>query len=338
MKCPWIENYLLIDTDGFSRACCGESASEAQIAPVEQGLKSAFAHPKLIQLRNELEQGFTKLTYNFCKRCEILESSNQESLRTRTPFLSSSREIKKIQFKLSNRCQLACAHCGPQYSSTWAKILKIKPHVQSALVITDQFLSELEDLLPSLSHIKFTGGEPFLDPNHWKILEFLQDKKKDHCTLEYITNGLTKPRPELWQGWKSVECAVSVDGYESSYEWFRRGASWGDLLDSVEELEKYATLSILYSVTPYTLQDYHKAKNFWKHTFYDIPIVVPAHASLFKFPKSMLEQIDNYRSIPYVNESATDFGDITFYRQWAKSWDARWQTPGWAEKLFFWMN
>jgi MoaA/NifB/PqqE/SkfB family radical SAM enzyme len=122
-------------------------------------------------------------------------------MRTETRLNHPTRELKILQFKMSNKCQLTCAHCGPDRSSGWAKLLNISPHVINAFEVTDIFLEELVKILPQLEVIKFTGGEPFLDPNHWKILEHLQSYDRSHCTLQYITNGISPARGELWHGW-----------------------------------------------------------------------------------------------------------------------------------------
>lgn len=336
MKCNWIENMLSIETDGWTRPCCLEASSSAKIAPISNGILAAFNDPKLLQLREDLKNGYSEKTRHACYRCENLENKNEPSLRTQTRALCSARTLKLLQFKMSNKCQLTCAHCGPDRSSGWAKLLNITPHVINAFVLTDDFLKELVSLLPQLDVLKFTGGEPFLDPNHWKILEHLKNESKSHCELHYITNGVSPFRHSLWQGWKTVKCSVSVDGYEKSYEWSRRGSSWAEILQGVKNLSKYSIVDINYAVTPYTIQDYLKSKEFWKYQFTGFPIVYPTHASLFKFPKALIEQLPNWQDIPYSNTAAGTSIDV--YKQWAEQWDKQWNTPGMARDIFWWMS
>jgi sulfatase maturation enzyme AslB (radical SAM superfamily) len=334
MKCSWVENMISIETDGWSRPCCGEPSVNARISHISDGIKNSFNHPVLLKLKKDLETGFNEDTRNFCRRCEILENKNLPSLRTNTPFYSQDRELKLIQFKLSNKCQLTCAHCGPELSSGWAKLLNITPHVVEAFKLTDEFLEELAELLPQLSVIKFTGGEPFLDPTHWKILEYLQKYKRDNCEIQYITNGISPYRPHLWEGWKKVSFTVSADGFEESYNWFRRGSDWNLLTESVDKLSSYGRVSISYSVTPYTFQDYTKAVKFWKYRVNPLSIVIPEHASLKHFPLHLIQQLDNYKDIPFIEMA--NGTDVEIYKTWAQDWDKKWNTEGWAEKIFYW--
>jgi organic radical activating enzyme len=336
MKCAWVENMLSIETDGFSRACCLETNASARIAPISDGILNSFDHPRLIELKQNLENGFSEKTRPFCSRCEKLENQGQSSLRTTTTFISYKRELKYLQFKLSNKCQLACLHCGPTQSSTWAKKININPPVKNSLTLTDEFINELKNILPNLIAIKFTGGEPFLDSTHWQILEHLKTVDRSHCEIHYITNGVSNFKEHLWEGWKKIKCSVSVDGFEETYEWFRRKAKWSHLIQNIEKLKAFSDVGINFSITPFTIQDWHKANDFWKDEIYPIPIVHPRHASLIDFPRSIIEKINNFETIPYINLATGN--NLNLYKNWAEKWDQMWNTPGWSKKIFWWVK
>jgi len=335
MKCAWLENYLVVEADGWTRPCCLENSKTARISDVNEGILTAWNHPKLLKLREDLKNGYSDSTKPFCHRCEFLENHNHQSMRQTSLFFSEKREMKLLQFKMSNKCQLTCAHCGPDQSSSWAKLKGIKPLVSRGFDLTDKFFEELDQVFPQLEYLKFTGGEPFLDLDHWKILEFLKDKDKSNCRLEYITNGITPFKPQLWEGWKKITCEVSADGYEGSYNWFRRGSDWNKLIKSVDEMSKYASIVINYAITPYTIQDYFNAKTYWENKGYPIRFyecAMPMHMRLNKFPTDVIE---NHKDIPfsdYVTEK-----DLNMYVNWARGWDQTWNTQGWAEKIFKWI-
>ena len=329
---------MSIETDGWTRPCCLETSSLAKITPIQGGIKNAFNHYRLLELRDNLSNGYSEKTRNSCNRCEQLEASGQPSLRTSTKFSSESRELKVLQFKMSNKCQLACAHCGVDRSSTWAKILKRSPHVKVAFEVTDEFVDELIELLPGIDVLKFSGGEPFLDPDHWKLLERLKQADKSHCEIQYITNGLVKPRIDLWEGWRAIKCSVSVDGFENTYEWFRRGASWPELLNNMEILTQHSDVAINYSITPYTFQDYHKAKDYWstRYNFTSFPIVHPDKCNMLKFPQRIIEQVPNWQTIPFaVGHHSDEF--LPIFKAWARQTDLYWNTIGNAQRLFSWV-
>ncbi len=335
-SCAWVDNMISVETDGYTRPCCGETGFAARISPISNGIMTAFNHPKLLELKRNLDTtGYSSLTNYACYRCTELENKNQDSLRTLTARLSDRRELKAIQFKMSNKCQLTCAHCGPDRSSGWRKYLGISPHVIDAFTVTDDFLLELAELLPNLDHIKFTGGEPFLDPAHYKILEFLQNYDRRHCKLVYITNGLIKPRLDLWQGWHSVECSISIEGHGETYEWFRRGATWEEINDSVPVIIANSQASISYSITPWTIADYDNCKNYWNLPMHTFAVVYPARSGMANFPRHLAEKY--FAGAPF-SELSADQGNLKMYQNFAQEWDTKWQTPGWAEQLYPWLK
>lgn len=331
--CAWLENMMSIETDGWTRPCCLETNDAARISKISDGIRVAFNHPKLMQLREDLKDGFSEKTHYACNRCASLESRGQDSMRTTTRGAGgNTRELKVLQFKMSNKCQLTCAHCGPERSSGWRKLLDITPHVINSFEVTDEFITELKEILPGLSVLKFSGGEPFLDPRHWKILDALKDQNRSHCRLEYITNGLVTPRYDLWKGWGDVSCSVSADGFEETFNWFRRGADWNELVTSVDKLKDYSNVSINYAITPYTFESWPAANKFWKYNINPYLIVTPKTSSFFQFPKRYIDEDIPFRS------AAADIGNIYFYKNWAKSWDTKWNTIGWSERIFKWMQ
>lgn len=336
--CAWVDNMISVETDGWTRPCCGETDNAARISHISSGIMTAFNHQKLLSLKSELDTvGFTEKTRSACHRCETLEQRGQQSLRTNTVRLSADRKLKAIQFKMSNKCQLTCAHCGPDRSSGWAKLLGITPHVQNAFEVTEEFLAELVELLPDLDHIKFTGGEPFLDPAHYKILEHLSNYDRSHCKLVYITNGLIKPRLDLWKGWREIETSISIEGYKDTYEWFRRGANWEELLDSIDVFKNNSTTSVSYSVTPWTIADYPRTVEFWNMPVYAFPVVYPKHASLYLFPRHIAEMNWN-KDLPFYELTTSKLQSLDLYKNWALDWDKKWNTPGWSEKLYKWLK
>lgn len=335
-SCSWVDNMISVETDGYTRPCCGETGFSARISHINNGIMAAFNHDKLLRLKQNLDsEGFSAKTDHACYRCRQLEDKQQPSLRTLTNRLSEKRELKAIQFKMSNKCQLTCAHCGPDRSSGWRKYLNISPHVINSFTITEEFLSELVEILPNLDHIKFTGGEPFLDPAHYDILEFLSNYNRSHCKLVYITNGLVKPRVDLWKGWKEVECSVSIEGHEQTYEWFRRGATWEEINDSMNFLKLHSNLSISYAVTPWTIEDFENCKYYWNLPISPFAVIYPDRASLKKFPAHISNKY--FLNLPFYNLASSQ-GNLKIFKDYAEEWDTKWNTPGLAKDLYPWLN
>ena len=94
MKCAWINNYLVVETDGYTRPCCLEIDSNAQISPIKSGIVKSFNSKKLLRLEHDLKNGYSEKTDPYCRRCRFLEEKNQPSMRTEQPLLQSIENLK----------------------------------------------------------------------------------------------------------------------------------------------------------------------------------------------------------------------------------------------------
>ena len=331
MRCGWADNILVVETDGYTRPCCAEPGPSARIVPITDGIKSAWQSPVLKNLRLNLEQGYSDKTDPWCKRCRLLEDVNEPSLRKKP--LDTVGHLKGIQFKLSNICQLACAHCHWTLSSQHHKYEFGGNGIIRAIDNIEIIIKDLKDLLPQLEFIKFTGGEPWHDKQHWQILEGLKDVNRSNCRLEYITNGLSKPKEYLWEGWKDVKITISVDGVEETYEWFRQNAKWSKFLKAFNYYENNYNVVANYSITPWTIEDWEDAELLFQNINAN-PVIFPDHASVKSLPKNLLALPFN---TPFLNLLNGDDNSLRILRDWAINWDTRWSNEGKSKDLFPWL-
>lgn len=177
-------------------------------------------------------------------------------------------EIPTIEIKMNNLCNLKCRMCNPMDSTSWndwqeveehykkednflvKKIidlnLKNKPFLDS-FVDTDNWWKSFEKLLPYFRRIEFAGGEPLMDPTHYKILDMLAPYG-DQIEIKYATNltMLGKSNRTIWEYWpkfKSVAVNVSIDGIGDSYEYVRGNASWSELVNNIRQIQTIPNVS-----------------------------------------------------------------------------------------------
>ena len=177
-------------------------------------------------------------------------------------------EIPTIEIKMNNLCNLKCRMCNPMDSTSWndwqeveehykkednflvKKIidlnLKNKPFLDS-FVDTDNWWSSFEKLLPYFRRVEFAGGEPLMDPTHYKILDMLAPYG-DQIEIKYATNltMLGKSNRTIWEYWpkfKSVAVNVSIDGIGDSYEYVRGNASWSELVNNIRQIQTIPNVS-----------------------------------------------------------------------------------------------
>ncbi len=218
------------------------SLNANQYSP-EEILKS---NPALKEIRTNQDSGIRDAG---CKKCyEEEDAKKGKSIRTvynenahiLDGFNKEDVELRWIEFANSNICNLKCRMCTPFLShglkKEWEDVLgKSSPHWglhRANELDLEKFLS------PSLRHIKFTGGEPFLIPEYKELLRLITRKlDPSKIFLNYSTNATVSPDSEmieLWKQFKYVEFTLSIDGTKDYIEYQRYPTKW----QSIEENTK----------------------------------------------------------------------------------------------------
>jgi len=174
-----------------------------------------------------------------------------------TPF-----RIPLLELKLSNICNFKCRMCWPKDSSLWAtdwdRVAKYydketQEYVENVHNIAGgkrlynmfetnpKFIDKLVGLMEHVREIEFAGGEPLLDPIHYRILSNI--KHPEQVTLKYSTN-LSKLKLndeqnviDLWQNFKDVKITISIDGDSELNSKVRRGSDWETLKNNIKEVQ-----------------------------------------------------------------------------------------------------
>lgn len=183
---------------------------------------------------------------NPCRTCIDEEKVGIRSLREKFEALNDDGKIEYLDLNLSNTCNLSCITCNPYLSSKWAMIEK-KEMVGHAPK-TD--ILESNDFT-NLKRIKLAGGEPFLIPQYWKLLNRLPQKLSDHLAVTLITNGtqpLTPYRKAILKRYKKLELVVSVDGYGKLNDFLRPKSDFRIIMDFVSEAVQTFPTVVIHSV------------------------------------------------------------------------------------------
>lgn len=178
-------------------------------------------------------------------------------------------EIPILESKMSNFCNLKCRMCHPLDSTSWSKDwaeiehlmetangstyrkvrefgLTRKPYI-SGWEDNEQFWKEFERLAPNFDRIEFAGGEPLIDPIHYRILNILKDHGSN-IELKYSTN-LTKLNYkkdnvlELWNHFKDVEIMISIDGVDDVYNYIRQLGNYETVKENILQVVDHPRVS-----------------------------------------------------------------------------------------------
>jgi sulfatase maturation enzyme AslB (radical SAM superfamily) len=113
---------------------------------------------------------------------------------------------------------------------------------------TDHWWNDFEKLLPHFKRVEFAGGEPLMDPQHYRILDMLKPYGKN-IEIKYATNGTTlgisKGRTihDYWPHFRSVAVNVSIDGIHDVYNYIRGNGDFNQVEANIKEIQKIPNVS-----------------------------------------------------------------------------------------------
>lgn len=151
-----------------------------------------------------------------------------------------------FQWHITNHCNLRCAHCYQEgYQSHDLKLEKL-------LCIANDITTSLKKW-DMLGRVALTGGEPFLSPNVFTLLTFLEndDRIKE---LAVLTNGTctTDEHVEKLQRYEKLsEIQVSLDGAtEETHDAVRGKGSFEKATEAIRKLrEANIKTAVMFTLT-----------------------------------------------------------------------------------------
>jgi len=321
-KCilPWIS--LEATPIGGVRPCCLHTEEIAGVDLTTDTLEDAFNSKGMRDLRRSFRRGEKP---EGCERCWLEENSGKKSKRQH--MLEKFKHIKedystnlgsKLQFldlKLGNICNLKCRICGSWSSSKWAQeeiALYSKKHIANEWLKQGQwprksrkFWEHIDTILPDIKYFEFTGGEPFLIKQHFDLLQRAVDRglAKD-IDIHYNTNATRFPKQhKLWQHFKHVQIAFSIDNTGNRFEYERDGAKWHTVntnIDKINNLREQYPITTQLCCT-WNIQNIYYLNDIltWAETknFNDIHFNLmhdPWEYSLTKMPRSAKAPVMSY--------------------------------------------
>lgn len=203
---------LSFDPTGAVSVCClSRFAPLGNIA--ERTLRELWTGPEMAAYRATLQRDEWP---EGCAMCRWeLEGGNVAAHPLRdfdtVPIASGLQWPTRLEFALSNRCNLACIHCRAELSSTIAK-REGKPPMPE--VYGERFFTELADFLPHATHLNFLGGEPFLQEECYRIWEMLIERDLRPSVFVTTNGTVWHQRVERILARLPMDVAVSLDGVQ----------------------------------------------------------------------------------------------------------------------------
>ena len=213
-------------------------------------------------------------------------------------------DIRYVDLRLGNLCNLKCRMCNPYSSSIWAKewnkvVTKEEQISQDEVTrlaqmdwpTKDKTWDNIKEIMPSVEMIYFTGGEPTLTLQQMSLLEYCIDNNYTNVTLKYNTNLTNIPDKlvDYWQHFKQVKLNASVDAYGDLDRYIRYPSSWKKI---DENLRRFKAMKNVRLEVHCTVQIYNILK---LHELFDYlnPMRIPVYLNILNHPEQL-----NIRVLP----------------------------------------
>ena len=261
-----------------------------------------------------------------------------------------------VELKVSNFCNLKCIMCSTHSSYKRVQDLDIitkyqkDGHETRLLRPTELFdsLNEWPELWESVDTLQFTGGEPIINDEHYKLLEGIPDSIKANMKLRYATNiSHIKFKKydliEIWSKFKHTNIKVSMDGVGDVYNYIRQDGDWDNVYNNMLQLSTVPNIDLAAGITVQAHNIFHMPEfySFWRNSPIDLKFIT---ANILQTPRylspalwhgeyrqAILEKLGNAtewhpemtRFYTYVNNNKPDYNMYVRMRKYTRDIEAR---------------
>lgn len=291
---------LRLSPDGHAHACCVND--QYPLGDVrEQTLREIWEGEALARLRAALDDADWSLG---CTDCGV-EYEVGQRLQTHAEqfdrFPQPATPLpwpKRVEFALSNTCNLQCIHCNGDLSSAIRAQREHRPPLRSAY--DDAFFDQLREVLPHLEVAVFIGGEPFLAREARRVWDLMIELDV-HPEVHVTTNATVwDERVERYLRALRMNVAVSVDGHRpGTNEAIRAGSEHREVVRNRDRLlaatrsygGAFALNHCLMTQNWTELSRFLRRADRLDVPVHVIPVMYPRSMSLFALPPEELAPI-----------------------------------------------
>jgi hypothetical protein len=357
-------------TTGLTNSCYHPPLHPIDPRAIEQNPARLHNTDQKLAERQEMLEGKRPPGCSYCWKIEDAGGVSDRIYRSGEPWaiqdfesivgkpIDSEWTPRYVEVNFNHACNFKCSYCSPQFSTTWAQEIdrygqyptspahnapehfqghrKPIPHREDNPYVK-AFWRWWPTLYKNLKHFRMTGGEPIMDHNTYRVLDYVIDHPKKDLHLN-VTSNMCPPDPKLKAKYfdkvkricldEHVEHFmqfVSVDAFGQQAEYIRHGLDWNYFTDTVEEflyripVRNSVTFIITYNNLSVTsldrLLEYirdlrRRYSTTYQRVWFDIPLLrQPAWQQITLLPESY-QQIhqDNIEMMQqYVEQDSARF-------------------------------
>jgi organic radical activating enzyme len=259
------------------RTCCQVTHDEVISSEQAKNENVFFNSDYLIARKMEMLQG-TK--HSDCSACWKLEAAGMPSMRSSArpmdqlfpvelldklkndtlsnddlAAFSNFQKADILEIQLDNICDLACAYCNEEYSTTWAKKKNLKLQSnkpEGNAEFQTQFWDWYRTVAHEINGICIIGGEPLASPIFTdvlgKLLDIHSQTQRSTQVFLSITSNFNAPAPvfakfldkaKSLRKYFNLNINASCEAYGERSELIREGLKWERFDSNVRTLLSY---------------------------------------------------------------------------------------------------
>ena len=253
-----------------------------------------------------------------CKRCYDLETMGEWTMRqshnrrkgldyvdyiadvTNDDGSLKEFQMKYMDIRFSNICNMKCRSCGPSCSSLWSQEFleqrgkevfeEYFPKSNGKIVINNNddmtLMSKLKPYLDDVTEVYFAGGEIIITQEHYECLDYwIENDLTDQVELTYTTNFSTLKYKkninliEYWKKFPQLKIWASLDAHGDVAECIRSGTDWEKVVRNIREVKEqvpHASFQITPTISIWNIFDF---PDFWDYMvdndFIDVDFSAP---------------------------------------------------------------
>jgi MoaA/NifB/PqqE/SkfB family radical SAM enzyme len=240
---PWVSLY--IEPTGKVENCCVSKNNLGNINQISDIKEIIFG-----QANKDIQKLILNDQYPLgCSWCNNKSHSLQQRMLDIFPNINNELyqegkfELKYLDVRWSNTCNLACVYCSPDLSSTWANELNIVHRFERAT--KHNLLDYVLDNVHTLKEVYMAGGEPLLMKENELLIEAIIQKNPECHVLVNTNLTQIKDSPIFQNLLKLKNCSwmVSIDDTEERFEYLRYPSKWNEFKDNFNLLKAHADIN-----------------------------------------------------------------------------------------------
>ena len=175
--------YGSVCTQGGSLGNIYKKTFKLSKTPIRCPLKKCYCGSDLYILKSKRKEDFKYLPSRYTKDFNKVDYLKNEKIKTIVGYWGDGENHMRINWIMSKRCNYDCSYCPSSVHDNFS------PHL-SFEKFKIGFDSLLEQTKRKKLSIRFTGGEPTINPDYMKMVRYV---KSFDCEVHTNTNGTAHP-------------------------------------------------------------------------------------------------------------------------------------------------